>query len=159
MGPSCYMEFRGIRNRTIRGLYYIYIPRNKLQWNFYPNSRIFIQGNTFEKGVCKMASISSRPQWVKNLCDMQEGQAFPHDTKFCTCRAKILVRKAIVSWSLIDGWKWSSLIKTGPGDKSVTGFWADFILLYFFIYLFVLCWNCVIIFCEASVHFNDVAIE
>ena len=25
MGPSCYIEYRGIRNRTIRGFYCIYI--------------------------------------------------------------------------------------------------------------------------------------
>ena len=40
-------------------------PRNKLQWNSNWNSNIFIQENAFENGVCKMASISSRPQCFK----------------------------------------------------------------------------------------------
>ena len=39
--------------------------RNKLQWNFNRNSYIFIQENVFENVVCKMPSISSRPQCVK----------------------------------------------------------------------------------------------
>ena len=39
--------------------------RNKLQWNFNRNSNIFIQENAFEHVVCQMASIFSRPQWVK----------------------------------------------------------------------------------------------
>ena len=39
--------------------------RNKLQWNFYQNSYIFIQENPFENGVWKMASILSRHQCVK----------------------------------------------------------------------------------------------
>ena len=30
---------------------------NKLQWNFNPNSNIFIQKNAFENVVCEMASI------------------------------------------------------------------------------------------------------
>ena len=38
--------------------------RNKLQWNFYQNSNIFIQEIAFENVVCKIASILSRPQWV-----------------------------------------------------------------------------------------------
>ena len=39
--------------------------RNKLHWNFNRNSNIFIQENAIENGVCEMASILSRPQWVK----------------------------------------------------------------------------------------------
>ena len=38
--------------------------RNKLQWNFNRNQYIFIEGNALENVVCKMASISSRRQWV-----------------------------------------------------------------------------------------------
>ena len=34
---------------------------NKLQWNFNPNSNIFIQENTFENFVCEMASICLGP--------------------------------------------------------------------------------------------------
>ena len=41
--------------------------RNKLQWNFNPNSYIFIQLNTFENVICRMASILSRPQFINSL--------------------------------------------------------------------------------------------
>ena len=37
---------------------------NKLQWNLYQNSYIFIQENAFENVVWKMAAILSRPQTV-----------------------------------------------------------------------------------------------
>ena len=37
----------------------------KLQWNFDWNSSIFFKENAFEKVVCQMASILSRPQWVE----------------------------------------------------------------------------------------------
>ena len=40
------------------------IWRNKLQWNLKRNSFIFIQENAFEKVVCEMASILSRPLCV-----------------------------------------------------------------------------------------------
>ena len=39
--------------------------KNKLQWNFNRNSYIFIQWNTFENFVCKMAAILSRLQCDK----------------------------------------------------------------------------------------------
>ena len=38
---------------------------NKLQWNVYRNSYIFIQENPFENVVWKMVAILSRPQCVK----------------------------------------------------------------------------------------------
>ena len=41
--------------------------RNKLQWNLNQNSYIAIGENAFENGVCKMASIMSRPQCVKEV--------------------------------------------------------------------------------------------
>ena len=40
--------------------------RNKLQWNRNRNSKFFIQENALEHVVCEMASILSRPQWVKS---------------------------------------------------------------------------------------------
>ena len=39
--------------------------RNKLQWNFNRNSKIFIQENTFENIVWKKTTILSRPLCVK----------------------------------------------------------------------------------------------
>ena len=43
----------------------VWTLRNKVQWNSYPNSNIFIQENVFESVVCEMAAILSRPQCVK----------------------------------------------------------------------------------------------
>ena len=40
--------------------------RHKLQWNFNRNSIIFIQEIAFANVFCKMASILSGPQWVKD---------------------------------------------------------------------------------------------
>ena len=40
---------------------------NKFQWNFSRNSNIFFQKNALENVVCVIASISSRPQWVKDV--------------------------------------------------------------------------------------------
>ena len=43
---------------------------NQFQWQLIRNQHIFIQDYAFENVVCKMASISSRPQWVKMYtCD------------------------------------------------------------------------------------------
>ena len=38
-----------------------------MQWNFNRNSNIFIQENTLENVVCKMAAILSRPQCVNGV--------------------------------------------------------------------------------------------
>ena len=38
--------------------------RNKLQWNHNQNTKLFIQENAFENGVCKMSAILFRPQCV-----------------------------------------------------------------------------------------------
>ena len=51
--------------------------RNKLQWTFNRNSNIFIQEIAFENVVCKMASILSRPQYVKNNCGMLQYNTNP----------------------------------------------------------------------------------
>ena len=42
--------------------------RNKLQWKFNRNSKIFIHENAIENVVCEMAAILSQPQCVKTLC-------------------------------------------------------------------------------------------
>ena len=39
--------------------------RNKLQWNFYQNTKLFIYENASENIVCQMAAISSTGRWVK----------------------------------------------------------------------------------------------
>ena len=45
--------------------YYYQILRNKIQWNFYQNSYIFIQENPFQNVVWKMVAFLSQPQCVK----------------------------------------------------------------------------------------------
>ena len=42
--------------------------RNKLQWNFNQNTKLFIDENASENIVCKMAAILSRERWVNNSC-------------------------------------------------------------------------------------------
>ena len=37
---------------------------NKIQWNLYRNSYIFIQENSFENIVCKMVAILSQPHYI-----------------------------------------------------------------------------------------------
>ena len=39
--------------------------RNKLQWNFVQNTKLFIHKNAFENIICEMAAILSRGWWVK----------------------------------------------------------------------------------------------
>ena len=57
--PSHYLnQCWNIVNRT---------SRNKFQWKLNQNSNIFIQEIAFENVVCTMASIFSRPQWVKSI--------------------------------------------------------------------------------------------
>ena len=40
--------------------------KNKRQWNFNQNRKLFIQENTYENIVCEMAAILSRGRWVKS---------------------------------------------------------------------------------------------
>ena len=50
-------------------------PRNKLQWNFNQNTKLFIHENACENIVCEMAAILSRGRWVSSLChDFAVGQ-------------------------------------------------------------------------------------
>ena len=42
--------------------------RNKLQWNFYLNTKLFIHKNASENTICEMTSIFSRGRWVKLWC-------------------------------------------------------------------------------------------
>ena len=44
---------------------YCYLdPRNKLQWNFNQNIKLFIHENAYEKIVCETAAILSMGRWV-----------------------------------------------------------------------------------------------
>ena len=40
--------------------------RNKLQWNYNQNTKLFINKSASEDFVCEMAAILSRGRWVKN---------------------------------------------------------------------------------------------
>ena len=41
-------------------------PRNKLQWNFIKNTKLFIHENASENIVYEKAAILSRGKWVNN---------------------------------------------------------------------------------------------
>ena len=67
--------------------------RNKLQWIFYRNSNIFIQEIAFENVVCNVASILSRPQWVKasGMLTVERHSIHRHDCcQFRSSRATLL---------------------------------------------------------------------
>ena len=53
--------------------------RNKLQWNFTQNKKLFIDENASENIVCKMAAILSRGRWVNTLRPEQNGIRFVDD--------------------------------------------------------------------------------
>ena len=57
---------------------------NKFQWNFIWISYIYIQENAFEKVVCEMAAILSRPQCVNFLISTMsaDGLTSPNDKIF-----------------------------------------------------------------------------
>ena len=39
--------------------------RNKLQWNFNQDTKLFIHENAYENIVCEMAALLSKAKWVK----------------------------------------------------------------------------------------------
>ena len=57
--------------RTNAGILLKKTLRNKLQWNFSRNSKIFIQENAFESVVWEKAAILSRLQWVKSYVSIK----------------------------------------------------------------------------------------
>ena len=63
----------------------------------------------------KHSAVHNFAPTVTKFCVMWEGQALPHDTKFCNCRCEIVGRGVIFIWSLIPGSSWSGLIKAEPG--------------------------------------------
>ena len=62
----------------------------------------------------KITPVNNFAPTVTKFWVMWEGQALPHDTKFCNCRDQIVVSRAFLSWSLIHGSSWSGLIKLEP---------------------------------------------
>ena len=49
-----------------------WILRNRLQWNFNQNTKLFVHENESEKIVCKMVAILSRGRWVKNKANLRD---------------------------------------------------------------------------------------
>ena len=70
--------------------------RNKLQWNPRRNSFFFILENTFENVVCDMASIWSRPQWVKVRVSMSTSNRKKMMWFFYLCSIFMDSRKLLV---------------------------------------------------------------
>ena len=68
-------------------------PRNKLQWNFNLNSKLFIHKNVSGNIVCEIAAILSRVRWVnlKNTTCI----------KISTTRQEILC-SCLIQWSPIS---------------------------------------------------------
>ena len=78
---------------------------------------------------------------LTKFCVKWEGLSLPHDTKFGNCRCTIVDSRAIPSWSLIHGLRWSGLIKAEPGEsirKRAMEAMADSEILA--IYLHSSCW-------------------
>ena len=67
--------------------------RNKLQWNFYRNSNIFIHENALKNVVCEMVSILSRPQCFDVYCSIALGLIYIWQKKYeiiyCTLKLTI----------------------------------------------------------------------
>ena len=83
-----------IINRTLR---------NKLQWNHYRNSYIFIQENAFECVVRKMAAIWSRPQCVDNQDGNGRWTNLTHHILYITRVGSWFTLSCILLWfELID---------------------------------------------------------
>ena len=49
-----------------------WILRNRLQWNFNQNTKLFVHENASEKIVCEMVAILSRGRWVKNKANLRD---------------------------------------------------------------------------------------
>ena len=81
-------------------------------WNYY--ARI--------KHQIKINIASNFASKVMEFCDIWEGQALPHVTKFHNCGGKIIDNRAIPSWSsgLVHVWCWSILIKLEPDYHILT---------------------------------------
>ena len=79
--------------------HYLNHRRNDLQWNFNQNSYIFIEENAFEKVVCKMAAILSRP----------------HGNNRCH-----LLHQGIIWWSFREGERFAGhLVSTGARSPTM----------------------------------------
>ena len=72
--------------------------RNKLQWNIYRNSYIFIQENAFEYVIWEMAAILSQPQCVNTLYYSIKQQHLWVSTKVTQLRSNVLM--SLLPWSI-----------------------------------------------------------
>ena len=76
-----------------------WILGNKLQWNFNQNQYIFIQENAFEN-VCKLASISSPPQWLNPKSSVYIVYHLSH--MYNIYRQVSNIRRTLVGNSILD---------------------------------------------------------
>ena len=83
--------------------------RNKIQWNFNGNTKLFIDENTFENIVCEMAAILSRGRWVN-----KQGFSYSHPSRCQRCLSRLVPRSAetplvkgtvIFMWKIFVGWR------------------------------------------------------
>ena len=111
--------------------------RNKLQWNFKQNTRLFINKNAFENIVCEIAVILSRERWVNApavttalSCSFGCIQVHHHQLH-CTCwmqPTKCTWHDGIASpltnrapWTSIIWKHWCNLIMVWSNDISNSG--------------------------------------
>ena len=67
--------------------------RNKLQYNYNQNTKLFIHENASEKSVCEIAAMLSRGRWVE----------LTHETLFdCDSHSHSILCLRVTQWSLSD---------------------------------------------------------
>ena len=98
-------------------------PGNKLQWNFNQNSYIFIQGNTLENIVCKMALIFSHPQCIKWLrwgykliSRIYILRIYWHVNASTPHWWLINIGSEVVTWTNVDQGPWRHMASLGHND-------------------------------------------
>ena len=85
--------------------------RNKLQWNFNRNSKIFIQENAIQNVVCEMTSILSRPHCVNSAVPSSAGHT-QHQRKPPGRQWNVAVIFAWGMWAHVHWTVWNELIKS-----------------------------------------------
>ena len=89
-------------------------------WSFFNMSWLCFYQTRSAWSVDQGSNINQSPAYnftptVTKFCVMWEGLSLPRDTKFGSCRCKLVDSRAFTRWSLIHGLHWSVLIKVGPG--------------------------------------------
>ena len=106
----CYDEFNNISMLSFK-LIYVSKRQNIKTEHFYQTRSAWSVDQGSNKNHFPAYNFAPT---VTKFCVMWEGLSLPHDTKFGNCRCKILDSRAFPSWSLIQGLRWSGLIKAEP---------------------------------------------